>query len=203
MDAKSLETIRITAHDNIQRCRPTCPSSATCPYRHARKKKRNHEPCTRELLRYKWFVSEVTQGSEGAAPRYAFDLMQAAIDAALLDLLVGRCARRLAGYEAFVEEASKAIRPGPGAESLRPEVNLLMRLIRRKNKLIDKCRALRHDATDASPPEQLSLCEFMQGVMEVGKEDIYEAVRHEGVSPEQAASWSLPGDYPRNGKTDS
>ena len=198
MDTKSLELIRITALKHVQRCRPTCPSSTICRYRHKRKNLRTDEPCMREYLQYRRFVLEVTQGHT------AFDLMEAAMDAALLGLLIDRCSKRLAGCRALIEEANKAVEPGPGAQaSFRPEVNVLMRLIWRKNKLIDKCRALRHDATDASPPEELSLCEFMQGVMEVGKEDIYEAVRHEGISPEQAASWTLPGDYPRNGKTDT
>jgi len=196
MDTKKLELIRNTAQQYVQRCRPTCPSSTTCRYRHERKKTRNHELCTRELLRYRRFVIEVTRGHT------AFDLLQAAMDAALLDLLVDRCARRLAVSSAFVEEANKANRPGPDTKN-RPEVNMLMRLIRRKNMLIDKCRALRHDATHTSPPAQPSLCEFMQSIMEVGKEDIYKAVIHTGVSPEQAETWTLPGDYGRNIKTDS
>lgn len=198
MDTKSLELIRVTALKHVQRCRPTCPSSATCRYRHKRKNLRNGEPCMREYLQYRRFVLDVTRGQT------AFDLMQATMDAALLDLLIDRCTKRLAGFRAFIEEANKAIGPGPAEQtSLRPEVNLLMRLIRRKNKLIDKCRALRPDATDASPPEQPSLAELMQTVLEVGKEDIYKAVRHNGDSPELAETWTLPGDYRRNGKRES
>ncbi len=70
-----------------------------------------------------------------------------------------------------------------------------MKLIARKHRLIDKRRALRSDATDASPPEKLSLAELMQTALEVGKEDIYDAVRHDGDSPELAETWTLPGDY--------
>jgi len=201
MDAKTLEMIRITARKYVQRCTPTCPSSTTCRYRHERKHMRNRGPCTRELIRYRRFVLGVTRGQT------AFDLIQAAMDAALLDLLIDRCTQRLAGYDAFIEEANKANRPGPGARrprhgvaqpSFRPEVNMLMRLIRRKHRLIDKCRALRHDATETSPPAELPLAQFMKGIMEVGKDAIYESVRHS--NPETAESWTLPGDYPRNGK---
>jgi len=196
MDTKKLETIRLAALKHVQRCIPTCPSSTTCRFRHKRKPLRNGEPCMRELLHYRRFVLEVTRGSDGAVPIHAFDLMQAAMDAALLDLLIDRCTQRLAGFRAFVEEANKAIGP-----RFRPEVNLLMRLIRRKHRLIDKCRALRHDATDTSPPAELPLAQFMKGIMEIGKEDIYESVRHN--DPEMAESWALPGDYPRNGKPKS
>jgi len=200
MDTKSLEMIRITALKHVQRCTPTCPSSTTCRYRHERKTLRNGGPCTHAPAWYRRFVIEVTRGSEAAAPIYAFDLMHAATDAALLDLLIDRCTQRLAGHEAFIEEANKATRPGPAATStLRPEVNLLMRLIRRKHKLIDKCRALRHDATDASPPAEPSLCEFMKAVLEVGREAIYDSVRHNADSPELAETWTLPGDCRRNG----
>ena len=212
MDARKLETTRDTALDHVQRCTPTCPLSTTCRFRHGRRKLRYGEPCTQEVLQFKRFVLEVTHDSDGAAPTYAFDLMQAAMDAALLDLLVDSCKKRLADWRAFVEEANEAEQPGPDGRrsrsdvaktDFRPEVGVLMRLIRRKNKLIDRCRALRQAATDTSSPAEPSLCEFMQGVMEVGKEDIYKAVRHEGLSPEEAEAWTLPGDNRRNVKTDS
>ena len=74
MDTKRLETIRITALDHVQRCRPTYPSSTTCRYWHARKTLRSREPCTRELLRYRRFAFEVTRGSEGAAPIWGWRL---------------------------------------------------------------------------------------------------------------------------------
>ncbi len=193
MDTKNLETIRIAALKHVQRCIPTCRSSTTCRFRHKRKHLRNGEPCMHEFLHYRRFVLEVTQGQT------AFDLLQAAMDAALLDLLVDRCSKRLAGFRALIEEANMAIEPGPGdwrsrqgvkKASLRPEVNLLMRLIRRKNKLIDKCRALRQDATEPSPPEQLSFAEFTQAIMEIGGQDIHDAIKEgnptcpmTGVSP--------------------
>ena len=186
MDARKLETTRDTALKYVQRCTPACPSSASCRFRRARRKLREGgRPCTREVLRYKRFVLEVTQGQT------AFDLLQAAMDAALLDLLVDRCARRLAVSPAFVEEANKANRPGPGAEArLRPEVNMLMRLIRRKNKLIDKCRALRQDATNASPPEEVpSLCELNARMW--GGQDIHDAVKQ--CNPDLPDDWCFPG----------
>ncbi len=113
MDTKNLEMIGITAQQHVQRCTPTYPSSTTCRSRHERSLLRLHEPYTRELLRYRRFVFKVTRGSEGAAPMYAFDLLRPAIDVALFELLIGRCTKRLAGWRAFVEEADKAIEPGP------------------------------------------------------------------------------------------
>jgi len=69
MDTKNLELIRITALKHVQRCRPTCPSSTICRYRHKRKNLRTDEPCMREYLQYRRFVLEVTQGHT------AFDLI--------------------------------------------------------------------------------------------------------------------------------
>jgi len=187
MDDRKLETTRDTALKYVQRCTPACPSSTSCRFRRARRKLREGgRPCTREVLRYKRFVLEVTQGQT------AFDLLQAANDAALLDLLVDRCARRLAASSAFVEEANEALRPGSAAKtSHRPEVNMLMRLMRRKNKLIDKCRALRQDATDTSSPEDLPLATRMQMVWEIGGQQIHDAGK-EG-NPDLPDDWCFPG----------
>jgi len=107
MDTKNLETIRLAALKHVQRCTPTCPSSTTCRFRHKRKHLRNGEPCMHEFLHYRRFVLEVTQGQT------AFDLMQAATDAALLDLLIDGCKKRLADWRALVEEANLAEQPGP------------------------------------------------------------------------------------------
>ncbi len=200
MDAKNLEKIRFTALKHVQRCTPACPLSTTCRFRHGRGKLRYGEPCTQEVLQYKRFVLEVTQSSDGAAPTYAFDLMQAAMDAALLDLLIDRCSRRLADWRALVEEANEAEQPGPGGRrsrssvartDFRPEVGVLMRLMRRKNKLIDKCRALRLAATDASSPEEPSLAEFMQGIMEIGGQDLHDVIKES--NPNLPDDWCLPG----------
>ena len=161
MDAKNLEKIRFTALKHVQRCTPTCPLSTSCRFRHGRGKLRYGEPCTQEALQFKRFVVEVTHDTDGAA----FDLMQAAMDAALIDLLIDRCSRRLADWRALVDEATEAEQPGPDGRrsrssvaktEFRPEVGVLMRLMRRKNKLIDRCRALRQAATDASSPDHLS-----------------------------------------------
>ena len=195
MDAKKLEKmkIRVTALRHVQRCTPTCPSRTTCRFRHGRTKLRDGEPCMCEVLQYKRFVLEVTHGQT------AFDLVQAAMDAALLDLLVDRCSRRLADWRALVEEANKAAQPGPEGRRPRPgvtktdfrsEVGVLMRLMRRKNKLIDKCRALRQDATDASSPEELPLAEFMQQVWEIGGQDIQDVIRES--NPDLPDDWCLP-----------
>jgi len=185
MDTKRLETIRITALDHVQRCRPTHPSSTTCRSRHERSLLRFREPCTRELLRYRRFASKVARGSEGAAPIYAFDLIEAAIDAALFDLLIDGCKKRLAGYRAFVEEANKAMRPGPQNRIPRqPVANRRsrsdgyqsMKLTERKHIFIDIRRSQHPEATFASPPVQLSLAELNLAYT-IDKEDIYDPNR--------------------------
>ena len=199
MDTKNLEKIRFTAIKHVQRCTPTCPLSTSCRFRHGRGKLRYGEPCTQEVLQFKRFVLEVTHDSDGAAPTCAFDLMQAAMDAALLDLLVDRCARRLADWRALIEEANEAEQPGPeGRRSrqsvartdFRPEVGVLMRLMRRKNKLIDRCRALCQAATDASSPDG-SYAEFTQALWEYGGQDIHDAYKE--ANPDLPDDWCLPG----------
>jgi len=166
MDTKRLETIRITALQHVQRCRPTYPSSTTCRYGHERSLLRLHEPWTPKCLRYRRFVFKVTPDSEGAAPIYAFDLLQAAIDAALLELLLDGCTKRLAGFRAFVEEANKAMRPGPqnriprqrvANRRSRSGVLRSMKLTERKHIFIDISRSQHPEATYTSPPEHLSL----------------------------------------------
>jgi len=163
MDTKRLETIRITALQHVQRYNLAYPSSTTCRPRHERSLLRFREPCTRELLRYRRFASKVTRRSEGAAPIYAFDLIEAAIDAALLELLIDGCKKRLAGSRAFVEEANKAMRPGPALKNRsRSKGYESMKLTERKRIFIDIRRAQHPEATFASPPDHLSL---MQAVL--------------------------------------
>ena len=185
MDTKRLETIRFTALDHVQRYNLACPSSTTCRSRHERSLLRLREPCTREVLRDRRFVLEVTRCSEGAAATYAFDLLKAAIDAALLELLIDPCKKRLAGSRAFVQEANKAI--GPGPQNGRPRQSVAknrsksdghrsMRLTERKRILIDIHRALYLGAISASPPDYLSL---IQTLLEIAKEDIYDIARYD------------------------
>ncbi len=211
MDDRKLETTRDTALRHVQRCTPACPSSTSCRFRHARRKLREGgKPCTHARAWYRRFVLEVERIYGCSAFAAAFDLLQAAADAALLDLLVDRCARRLAVSSAFIEEANEALRPGPAGRRSRPgvtktdhrpEVNMLMRLMRRKNKLINTCRALRQDATDASSPEQPSLAEFMQGIMEIGGQDLHDSIKES--NPDLPDDWCLPGQSrfirPKNG----
>ncbi len=165
MDARKLETTRDTALRHVQRCTPSCPSSTSCRYGHERSLLRFREPCTPEVLRDRRFVLEVERRREDAAAIYMFDLIGAANDAVLFELLLDRRTWCQADSRALVEEANLAEQPGPdGCRSrpgvattdFRPEVGVLMRLMRRKNKLIDKCRAFRQAATDASSPDHLS-----------------------------------------------
>ena len=65
-----------------------------------------------------------------------------------------------------------------------------MRLIRRKNKLIDKCRALRQAATDASSPDG-SYADFTQALWEIGGQDIHDAVKQ--CNPDLPDDWAFPG----------
>ena len=192
MDARKLETTRNTAIDPVQRCTPSCPSSTSCRYRHARKKLREGgEPCTPEVLRDRWFALKVpriygcslyTCASGTAAPR---DLAEAANDAALIELLLDSGRKCQADSRALIEEANKAARPGPRIRRPRPGVvknrsgsGVLpsMRLIERKRILIDIHRALHLGATFASPPDHLSLIELMETVLAVGKEDSYDTM---------------------------
>ncbi len=173
MDTRKLETIRITALHHVQRCTPTYPSSTSCQYRHAHRKLREGgKPCTHARAWYTRFVLEVERIYScsvyacAAGTAAAFDLLQAAIDAALPELLIDRCTRRLAGSSAFVQEANKALRPGPLNGRPRPSVaknrsgsdgQRSMRLTERKRILIDIRRSQHPDATYASPPVHLSL----------------------------------------------
>ncbi len=176
MDARKLETTRKTAIDHVQRCTPACPSSTSCRFRRARRKLREGgKPCTRQI-RHSRFVLEVERSSEGAAAIYAFDLLQAANDTVLFELLLDRRTRCQAGSSAFAEEANKALRPGPqnrrkrgltqetclspvsmADRRSRSGVLRSMKLTERKRILIDIRRALHLGATFASPPGHLSL----------------------------------------------
>ena len=128
MDTKNLELIRNTALEHVQRCMSTGRLSTTCRYRRRRPPRgtpRNGGPCSREVRRFRRFVLEVTQGEkDGTMPKwdvrrataagiYALDLMQSAMDAALLDLQIERCTKRLAAYETLLAgEATEGNRPG-------------------------------------------------------------------------------------------
>ena len=172
MDDRKLETTRSTAIDPVQRCTPSCPSSTSCRFRRARRKLRERgKPCTHARAWQTRFALKVpriygcslyTCASGAADPR---DLAQAANDAALTELLLDGGTWCQADWRALIEEANKAEQPGPDGHrsrpgvtrtDFRPEVGVLMRLMRRKNKLINRCRAFRQAATDASSPEQLS-----------------------------------------------
>ena len=196
MDARKLETTRIAALQHVQRCTPTCPSSTSCRFRRARRTLREGgKPCTHARAWYTRFVLEVERiyGCSvyacAAGTAAAFDLLQAAIDAALPELLIDRRTRRQAGSRAFVQEANKANGPGPQNGSPRQSVaknrsrsdgHRSMRLTERKRILIDIHRALHLGAISASPPAQLSLTE-----LETRKEDTYDVVLYDGDSPEQ------------------
>ena len=182
MDVEKLEKIRNAAIDHVQRCTPSCPSSTSCRYRRARKTLREGgKPCAREILRYRRFALEVTQGQT------AFDLLQTANDTALTELLLDGFKKCQAASSAFAEEASKALRPGPlngrprqsvAKNRSRSQGPSSMRLTERKRILIDLRRALHHGATFASSPAHLSLTDstIIQTALEVGKENIYDTV---------------------------
>ncbi len=175
MDAKCLETIRITALEHVQRCTPTCPSSTTCRYGHERSLLRFSEPSIPQVLRDCRFASKVARIYGCSAFAAPFDLVEPANDAALIELLLDGCTKRQAGSRALIEEANKANRPGPNNGRPRPSVAKnrsrsqgpsSMRLTERKRILIDIRRALHLGATFTSPPAHLSL--------ETGQEDIYD-----------------------------
>ena len=200
MDTKCLETTRITASKHVQRCTPSCPSSTTCRYGHERSLLRFRKPCTREVLRDRRFAFKVARRREDAAAIYAFDLIGAANDAALIELLLDGCKKRQAGSSAFAEEASKANGPGPENGSPRQSVarnrsrsdgHRSMRLTERKRILIDIRRAQHPGATLASPPDHLSL------ILEVDKENIYDVALHDGDSPKSNSLSPWEGERTR------
>ena len=173
MDVTKLETTRNTAIDHVQRCKPACPSSTSCRFRHARRnlrergKPRTHAPAwqTRFALKVPrtYGCSLYTCAYGTADPR---DLMQAATDTALTELLLDSGTWRQADWRALIEEANKAERPGPGYRRSRhgvikdrsgSEDRRSMRLTERKHILIDMRRAMHPGAPVASPPAHLSL----------------------------------------------
>jgi len=173
MDARKLETTRDTATDHVQRCTPSCPSSTSCRFRHARRKLREGgKPSTHAPAWYTRFALKVprtfgcssyTCASGTADPR---DLAQTATDVALTELLLDGFKKCQADWRALIDEANKAERPGPGFRRPRPGVvknrsgsedRRSMRLTERKHTLIDDRRAPHHGAIVASPPAHLSL----------------------------------------------
>ena len=129
MDDRKLETTRDTALKYVQRCTPTCPSSTSCRFRHARRKLRERgKPCTHAPAWQTRFALEVpriygcslyTCAYGTADPR---DLAQAANDTALTELLIDSGTWRQADWRALIDEANKAERPGPGIRRPRPGV---------------------------------------------------------------------------------
>jgi hypothetical protein len=81
------------------------------------------------------------------------------------------------------------------AAQLSTEATHSMQLTQRKNKLIDTCRAVRSAATEAAPPETVSLAELMKAAYySGGREMMYDSVRFDDPSSEDAKTWTLPGD---------
>ena len=78
--------------------------------------------------------------------------------------------------------------------TIRYEVGLSMKLSERKQKLIDTCRALRSAATDASPPENVSLAEMMQAVLAVAGNDPHDDVEYDEDKAEPAKTRPLERD---------
>ena len=181
MDAKRLGTTRNTAPRRVQRCTQSCLLSATCRHWHERSLLRFSEPCTPEVLRDRRFVLEVERRREDAAAIYAFDLIGAANDVALTELLLDSGKKCQADSRALIEEANKAERPGPLNGSPRQSVaknrsrsdgQRSMRLTERKRLLIDFRRAPHHGAISASPPAHISLTQT------AAKENTYDIARH-------------------------
>ena len=112
MDGKLLEMTRNTAKHHVRRCRPPDPSSASCRSRHGERgvNPRTYGPCKNKSL-FPRSGNEVGGSGTTATAKHPCDLLQTAIDAALPELLIGRCATRLAEWTTIVEEATKVLRP--------------------------------------------------------------------------------------------
>ena len=117
MDVRKLETTRDTALKYVRRCKPACPSSTSCRFRHARRTLREGgKPCTHARAWYTRFALKVPRiygcslytsailslaylRAGTADPR---DLAQAANDTVLFELLLDRRTRCQADWRAFV-----------------------------------------------------------------------------------------------------
>jgi len=183
----------------ITRCTSGCVQSAVCPHRAGA----DGQPCPHELERYRRFVYGLARELTQRGATFTFETSQLVADAAITDLLIDRCARYLATQGTFYEEQKKNVRTDHGEggskmvkTQIHPLVDQMNKLYDRKHKVI---RALTSSCEAAVPEDdgrQTSLAEFMQAVMETGKEDIYESVRNSPESAEIEEDWTLPGDNP-------
>lgn len=121
-----------------------------------------------------------------------YGAVEAAADAANIDILIDRCMRVFAKKGLFFgDENSKG--DGEAVKvHMQPAVDKLMRLFERKHKLIDTCIS-RKPAADDRADEDVSLAEIMKEVMELGRQDFYDAIECDGNSDELAKTWSMPG----------
>jgi len=189
----------------LTRCTSECFQSEVCRLR----AQADGGPCPRELDRYSRFVNGLVEELDRRGVPLTFELAHLVVDAAFTDLLIDRCARYLATRGTFFEERKKGGRSGAARESSTDEGPIMVKtqvhpLVDQMNKLYDrKHKAIRAvtstceaAADDETAPQDMPLAEFMKMVMEIGKDDIYESVRHNAGSDEMAREWTLPGDRP-------
>jgi hypothetical protein len=179
------------AEARVRRCDVSCTVRVECVYRRkvAGRPSRRTGPCAREVAFYRRSVEALTGGGEG------YELVEAASDAACIDLLIDRCLRLLAEEGLFYREpkSSKGGEDGAGPvkTQMQPAVDQLMRLFERKHKLIDACRA--HRAADDGPEENVSFAELMKKMLEVAGKDIHGGSEYDVGAEEIEATGTLPG----------
>ena len=86
---------------------------------------------------------------------------------------------------------------------IHPLVDQMNKLYDRKHKVIHTLTSTCDAAAHEDSPQDLPLAEFMKMVMEIGKDDIYDAVRHSPHSQGLDREWTLPGDSPDSRHRDS
>lgn len=183
----------------LTRCTADCFQGEVCPYR----SRADGGPCPRELERYSRFVGGLAEDLQRRGITFTFEVAHLVVDAAMTDLLLDRCARYLATCGTFFEETKKGARRGQSGDGcteeertmvktqIQPLVDQMNKLYDRKHKVIRAVTSSCETATPEDSPQDLSLAEFMQMVMEIGGQDVHDAIRES--NPDLPDDWCLPG----------
>ena len=204
METECVSQPGLVHEEYLTRCGPECFQSGVCQYR----PEADGGPCPRELERYRRFVGGLVEDLRRRGISFTFEVAHLVVAAAMTDLLLDRCARYLATCGTFFEEIKNGARRGRAGDGcteeertmvktqIQPLVDQMNKLYDRKHKVIRAVTSSCEAAVPEDDSQDMSLAEFMQMVMEIGKDDIYEAVRHSPGSEETDQEWSLPGDIP-------
>jgi hypothetical protein len=191
MDDIFLEKIKDAAHLYVQTCNKHCPSRKACKHRHKRRKTRADQSCTREYTRFKEFAHHVSGVDNNETKFHTCDavltnLIQTAIDAALIDLQIARCIKRQAAYERKRDQSplshSAEMRE---TAALRAEIRLSMTLLERKQQLIGICSKIRSNTKLAYSSEKVLSARRQEKLAEDMPEIIREAEEFENMTNQE------------------